>query len=417
MYIDSLEVSEFRCFKNAQVSFQYRGKSKGTKRKPEPEFPNVNLILGDNGTGKTTILKGIVLGVLGTIIQSTGFRPYYLVRRNNEQTQTDKDSNADIRTKIKIHTSDLEVHATHWGDEIIGTLTGQAIITRRGDIETISSTAQVNPGKWRPLFDNKSPAFFVTAYGPSRRVESIDTFDPHLRERARAPRYQRIASIFEESTALTPFNVWLSESRGSKRYEEGIDIINKLLPDNATRIKKEIDLNDALFSVRNTNLPFSELSDGYRAFIGWVVDLLYQLGTVIDNAHNLTDVCGVVIVDELDLLLHPAWQRIIIEKLATAFPNIQFFFTTHSPILTGTLDSSNIIMTEINPETGEPSIIKSDEKVNGLSADQILNSRYFGLASSRSTSAERKLRDIANKAWGGDPEAASEYIRRLAEGF
>jgi len=109
MYIESLEVTNFRGFDHARVNFQYRGRSTASKAKASGlDLPNVNLILGDNGTGKSAILKGIILGVLGAIIQSSGFRPYYLVRRTGSEEDHKREHIADVRTKIRFHSQDLE---------------------------------------------------------------------------------------------------------------------------------------------------------------------------------------------------------------------------------------------------------------------------------------------------------------------
>jgi len=375
MYIESLEVENFRCFEKARVLFEFDGRHNTAKA---PRLPNVNLILGDNGTGKSAILTAITLGVLGPIIQSSGFRPYLLVRRTVQDSDipSRQHENAAVQAKIRLYPQDAEMPTIWWELGTTGSVTGQANITRLADTETISSAAQVNPGKWKPLFDSSSPAFFLTAYGASRRVASREGFDRGAREKSRAPRYQRVAGLFEEAVTLTPVDIWAFEFRQKERLDEGIALLNALLPV-PVRVTAEplimggavITPSEVVFRVRGTSLPFSALSDGYRGFVGWVVDLLYQMSQVTPSEHKLTDLCGVVIVDELDLLLHPAWQRTVIETIATTFPRLQFFFTSHSPIIAGTLEAANLIVTEVDEETGQVKIDKSREQVYGLSAD------------------------------------------------
>ena len=421
MYIESLSIANFRCFEEARVLFEFDGRHKGSKT---PRLPNVNLILGDNGTGKSALLTAIVLSVLGHVIQSSGFRPYLLVRR------TAKDSDAPpspskvaiVQTKIGLHPQDAEEAPAIWKPETTGSIGGMAMIARVANTETINSSTHVNYRKWQPLFEDTSPAFFLTAYGASRRVASAETFDPSARDKSRAPRYQRVAGLFEEAVTLTPVNIWAYELRQKERLDEGIALLNALLP-TPVRVTAEplimggtlITPSEVVFRVHGTALPVSALSDGYRGFIGWVVDLLYQMCLVTPPDHKLTELSGMVIVDELDLLLHPAWQRTVIETIATTFPRLQFFFTSHSPIITGTLEAANLIVTEVDEETGQVKINESREDVYGLSADQVLSSRYFGLASSRAPGAERRLRELAERALQ-DPEAAEEYLRLLADG-
>lgn len=421
MYIESLEVNKFRCFEQARVQFEYLDRR---GEKTALRLPNVNLILGDNGAGKSAILKAIALAVLGRIIQSAGFRPYLLVRRVGEMENANrKQENAKVQAKICLHDQDSEEMPSAWKQGITGSITGQATITRISSTETISSTAHVNPGKWQPLFEDFSPAFFLVGYGATRRVESPESFDTAARERSRAPRYQRVASLFEESVSLTPVNVWWNTFRERERLKEGLELLNSLLPGGVRATHEILGLSganitsDVLFRVRGTDLPFPALSDGYRGFIGWVVDLLYHMCQVTPTKHRLTDLSGVVIVDELDLLLHPAWQRTVIETIATTFPRLQFFFTSHSPIIAGTLEAANLIITEVSEETGEVKINKSREHVFGLSADQVLGSPYFGLTTSRAPAAEDYLRELARRSSEGDATAAEDYMRLLAEGF
>ena len=200
------------------------------------------------------------------------------------------------------------------------------------------------------------------------------------REKSRTLRYQRVAGLFEEAITLTPVSAWWNEFQQKGRTQEGLSLLNALLPgdvrvvENTTKVGAQ-PATEIGFNVRGTLLPFPALSDDYRGFVGWVVDLLYQMSQVTPSEHKLTDLCGVVIVDELDLLLHPAWQRTVIETIATTFPRLQFFFTSHSPIIAGTLEAANLIVTEVDEETGQIKIDKSREQVYGLSADQVLSSR------------------------------------------
>ena len=141
------------------------------------------------------------------------------------------------------------------------------------------------------------------------------------------------AGLFEDGVSLAPVSVWWQEMRSRERTTEAVRLLNRLLPEDV-RLQESINSDsEFLFIVRGTPLPFPALSDGYRAFVGWIADLLLQMAHVTPPTHRLTDLCGVVIVDELDLLLHPAWQRVVIEQLATTFPRLQFFFTSHSPDL------------------------------------------------------------------------------------
>ena len=267
------------------------------------------------------------------------------------------------------------------------------------------------------LFDENTPAFFLAGYGATRRVENTEKFDSNARNRSRGLRYQRVAGLFEDYVSLVPVDVWRIELEEQQRLAEGIELLNAVLPTDVRLHFEDAQKKSVLFSVRGTLLPFGALSDGYRAFIGWVGDLLYQMCRVTPAEHKLMDLRGVVMVDELDLLLHPAWQRTVVEALATTFPNLQFFFTSHSPIITGTLEAANIFVTETDPETGASIVVPGQERVHGLSADQILTSSYFDLPTPRAPDAVNQMNDLARDAWAGDENASLEFLRRMTEGF
>ena len=105
-------------------------------------------------------------------------------------------------------------------------------------------------------------------------------------------------------------------------------------------------------------LPLNYLSDGSKSILTIVADIAYRMAVL--NPHLLGDVIqktdGIVLIDEIDMHLHPSWQRRIIGSLHETFPNVQFIFTTHSPtVLTGIpkeniqiLDNGTIYTPDVN---------------------------------------------------------------------
>jgi predicted ATP-binding protein involved in virulence len=147
---------------------------------------------------------------------------------------------------------------------------------------------------------------------------------------------------------------------------------------------------------RGGRLPFANLSDGQRNVIAMVGDLAFKAAQL--NPHLgervLEDTPGIVLVDELDLHLHPHWQRHVIEDLRRTFPQIQFIATTHSPFLVQTLRQGELII-----------------------LDGVQKAEYAG----------RGLEEVARFVMGVDSpemspryskmmEAAKEYFQLLEEG-
>lgn len=92
-------------------------------------------------------------------------------------------------------------------------------------------------------------------------------------------------------------------------------------------------------------VPFNSLSDGYRNMVGMVADIAHRASRL--NPHHGTAAAlrteGVVLVDEIDLHLHPKWQRRVVHDLKRAFPKLQFVGTTHSPLILQSLEPGEVI--------------------------------------------------------------------------
>lgn len=140
------------------------------------------------------------------------------------------------------------------------------------------------------------------------------------------------------------------------------------------------------FKEKNASLTFDQLSEGYKSILIFVSDLIYRLNKSAKEGQGTRDLKGIVLVDEIDLHLHPKWQRVIIKKLRTIFPNVQFLFTTHSPtIIQGASEDAIIYRVYRNSDDGKTRV--SDpyfrKDLDHLMINTILTSPLFGLPDSR----------------------------------
>jgi hypothetical protein len=412
MYIRNLGVRDLRAVAHGQLNLLYPKRNQDkpfeSMRSWPPRLDNVNLLLGMNGAGKSTVLDAAALAVLSPIIAQSGYRPYYLIRRLNRKGWAPK---ALIDAELLIHDQD----GIHSKGKVAGAHSVQTIIERRGDIERIRGADESNP-IWEGMFSDSSPAFLLVGYGATRRVESTSSPDPASRGKSRHLRYERVASLFEDHFTLRPLASWLPhwKSRNPGRFRQVVDLINKLSRE-GVRFTGELEKEEYLFQVGKTKVPFSALSDGYKAFIGWVGDLLYHVCTGCPTGKKLVDNRGVVLVDEIDLHIHPEWQQTIIPTLAQTLPNLQFIFTSHSPLVVGTLERANIVHVETD-KLGRSVMRRPDEDLYGLSADQILRSDVFGLQSTRDPTFKKHLDALTRKAASGDRKAAMQFMRQAARG-
>ena len=137
----------------------------------------------------------------------------------------------------------------------------------------------------------------------------------------------------------------------------------------------------------------SALSLGYRSTAGWVVDFASRLFQRYPNSPDPLSEPAVVLIDEIDLHLHPLWQIQIIEELSTLFPATQFIATSHSPLIVQVAGDSNLIL--LKKQEGEVQIENDPNISRNLRVDQILTSSLFGIPSSRSPEIQSMLDERA----------------------
>jgi AAA domain, putative AbiEii toxin, Type IV TA system/AAA ATPase domain len=409
LYVKSISIENLRCFRRAELKLQFPGRKQ--KQEQEPILSNINLLVGNNGTGKTSVLRALALAALSPVMPQSGFLPYRLVRRAHKEEIKE----SQISTEVFLHAQDL-------GERNLDTpQPGKMSITiaRKGTNDDILVPGQCSPPAedhiWEKMYE-ESPAFFIVGYGATRRVEEAKNIDISAQQKARRLRYQRVASLFEPIVALVPLSYWLPsfEKKDKARFKQVVELLNQLLPEEAS-FTGEYQDEAYVFEVNGVKTPFDALSDGYRAYIGWIADLFYHLCTGDTSGGKLTDGVGVVLVDEIDLHLHPEWQRSVTASLSVALPNLQFVFTTHSPIVAGSLNRENIFVMETNHDSGESSITQYQERIYGLDAEEVLLSSYFNLNSTRAETFTNELLQLSDKAGLGDKDAAFDFAEKLAE--
>lgn len=397
MYIDTLELNNFKSFEKETISFNYPD-SKGRAT----EYPNVNLLLGLNSSGKTSILRAGCIAMLSEMLPNSGFQVRNIVRQGAKE--------AKLTTKLVSTEKQLEINVRV--DDKLGVL-----------------IAKKNP-KLAPLWDDQDPAFFLSAYAAGRWVSIPNSnSEMSIRNATRRPRYQRVASLFEDNYSLIPpeylKNMMIDDPQKAgfflpvfHQLLNLVGIKTKSLPHtDLSKDPKERD--ELLFDVNGTYLPFHALADGYRSFVSWVSDMLYHFYRVnapVEDHRSLKDpkdfgilLSGVVMIDEVDLHLHANLQKDFIHNLSKTFPNIQFIFTSHSPLIAGSLPAANTYIVE--NENGLSKIRRPDQEIRGLDADQILLTPYFGLQTTRNKVFRSKHEDLRERAVNGDKEARLELLQ------
>lgn len=356
---------------------------------------NTNLIVGGNGAGKTTLLKAIALAALTPIIRDCGYVSHRMVREGSKKAQ--------VKGSLLLHEPEGGTAFQSWPTVLtFNRLAGEHAR------ETVVS--KFNNAWLTAYHEESNPAFFLVGYGATRRMETGE-YNLGAIRRKRWLRYHRVVTLFEENEGLMPLESWLPQYRNSPRFEEILTLINRLLPEDTQLLNEDYD-GDFLFQQHGVTLPLSTLSDGYRAYIAWTTDMIAHLAACAPDKMKLNEIRGVVLVDEIDLHLHPEWQLKIVAHLSQALPRLQFIFTSHSPIVAGTFRHPPL---SIEAERdGAMTVRERGEIIHGFSAEQILHSPYFGMESTRASRKERELSELLHKAQAGDLEAARHYMDQLA---
>jgi len=170
--------------------------------------------------------------------------------------------------------------------------------------------------------------------------------------------------------------------------ELSVDSLEKMLNNLLEReVVVKVDVDKVEFTEKGANpISFHQLSEGYKSVIIFVCDLIFRLSKSADVGLSINDLKGVVFVDEIDLHLHPKWQRVLIGKLRNVFPGIQFIFTTHSPtVIQGASKDAIIYRVYRDVENGITKV--SDpyfrRDLDHLMINTVLTSPLFGLSDSR----------------------------------
>ena len=133
-------------------------------------------------------------------------------------------------------------------------------------------------------------------------------------------------------------------------------------------------------------VSLSDLSLGYKTMMAWAVDLALRLFQSNPESDSPLEEPSVVLVDEIDLHLHPSWQREVMGFLTGHFPNTQFICTAHSPVMAQAFEDSNIKVLKL--AGNEVQIDDDPESIRGWRVDQILISELYDLPGTRSSQVE-----------------------------
>ena len=355
------------------------------------------LILGDNGVGKTTLLE--CLAHLAPVFGYNTESPYnpedplkYIEPRVESAENLVIESlgrNGDIDFKIEAtFTVDSELESPLPApDTVVTSLTFSRVGEKSDNIVAASNWSkdkQIVESTWPQHSKFRQP--LVLAYGAGRHMglENLDFSDPP----------EPTDSLLKGTVPLVDADQLLqrldysakSSPEAARQRDMLIEMIAALLPEVEQAANIHVYPPPALGSkgkrgvyVRTSDgeVPLRQLSFGYQTMTAWLADIGWWLFRHYPESDRPLDEPAIVLVDEIDLHLHPRWQRQIRERLTLHFPNIQFIATAHSPLMAQAfLDANLAVVTR----DGDHSIIENDPVVvANWRVDQIITSDLYDL--------------------------------------
>ena len=382
IYFLSLEIENARCFAEKQVLHLVDSNGRPARW---------TLLVGDNGVGKTTLLQCLAW------MRPT---PYY---------PPGKDTQAGIQPWL--HDQDPPDMAKLLRDGARSTTLQAEMVEIPTLASGIPSTARVRTGMALSARDNTLENVRRTVNEPDTTVEPF--IIPYAANRYMGNQNAEELSesepgdlLHEDSTELVDAADVLSQLdysalKGNAKSKARLDSMKHALADILPFINaaSDIDIADPeelsgrlRFQTQFGDVPLNDLSLGHRTVTAWIVDLAWRLVKHYPESTKPLAEPAVVLIDEIDLHLHPRWQRMIMKQFSDHFRNVQFVATTHSPLMITSMIDVNVAVLKQTEAGDQVAIENEPDVVEGWRFDQTLVN-LFELETARSLRVEVLMKE------------------------
>ena len=374
--INKLYLNNYRCFKDFTIDFH----------------DQLTVLVATNGKGKTAILDAIAVA-FGTFVNSTGVARGSVFHRSDVQKikarETKTNEMEEVYPLVLEANGLINNEDTHWSRELhkpkgaTTTKDTKPLIQYGQDIrkKVVQKVDEILPlisyyGTGR-LWGLKKITLNKKQHETSRLSGYIDCLDPLSSYKSFESWYVDIclAELELKIEEIEKNNLDISNNEFTVIRKSIQQAVNHIVEKNTGW--KDIVYKKRAETIVAQNETFGELSlmqlsDGIRNMIGLVADIAYRavkLNPHLENAPKQTP--GIVLIDEVDMHLHPKWQQTVLTDLTKAFPNIQFIVTTHSPQVLSTVKKEqirilgdNVVSTPSTHSFGEDSSVLLAELMN-----------------------------------------------------
>ena len=411
MRIDWLSVRNFKCFIAREIDLS---------RAPDalPGTGSFHLLIGENGSGKSAVLDALAVAISSIFSREKAFGPRRLTERDVRRKPPDQFLE-EVRGVAEVQ------------------LAKPAVVHVRGEVFDHSAEwgHWFSQGKWEPVWKQWSATATALAAecqailedGPTRVLPVFCYYGTGRLHAPKSygspeflPRKQRQIAYVRAADPGSNYHEMLSwfktqeaervqfPERSAKhaRLETVYGAVQSLLP-GCQRVVYDLSRDELVVVIgERPPLPLESLSDGYRTMLAMVADLAIRAVTLnpVLGPEALTKTPGVVLIDELDLHLHPRWQRSVAGDLRRVFPSVQFVCTSHSPQIIGEVPRTEILDLD-QAEPGPPSIAR------GADTNWILD-HVMG-AASRNAEAAALIEAAEDSMEQDDLTAATTAVEKL----
>ncbi len=395
MYLNNIVIQNIRSISKFEMTFQNPA--------------GWHVIIGDNGAGKSTIVRSVALGIVGpNDAKALRLNLYDWVKKDAREA-------GEIKLTITKHSQDSKI-----GSSAPRKKPFDAILK----IIKKDANGYVLEGNKGAPYENlwsNTRGWFSCAFGPFRRFTGGEK--EWMKVYYSDPRAAAHLSVFGEDVALTEAIDWLTdlhiktlESNHTARPDKNLDAIildhlktflneGGLLPHGAKF--DSVSSNGVFFIDGNGNLvDVTQMSDGYRSILSLTFELIRQLvrayghEAVFENfakGNYTIGLPGVVLIDEIDAHLHPTWQARIGDWFTGVFPQLQFIVTTHSPLICRASENGTIWRLRA------PGSEQASGEVTGTDRDRLLygdlldayGTELFGRNVTQSQSGQEMTEELA----------------------
>ncbi|MGA1799355.1 AAA family ATPase [Sphingomonas sp. 4RDLI-65] len=327
-----VEIRNFKALRHLDVEF----------KEPDSERSPWLVLLGENSTGKSTLLQAVALTLAGANEANRLIRPLHVLSVGER--------NGFVRVWFWDNDEPVELVFDRSKDRFVGT---------------------------------ERPSAIVLGYGALRYAErKRQRSDP-------APRFTRIKALMDPIARVRYSGSWFAQL-DHKRFLVAQDVLQQVLPRSRTTILVRTRTR-VIFNVGGHSGPLSELSAGYQTVIGMCADIMRLL---FERWDSLASATGIVLIDEIDAHLHPSWTMRIVGAFRGAFPQVQFIASTHDPLALRGLHNNEVALLRRDADDPERIVIdQSLPPIEGMQVDELLTSRIFGLDSTIDPASEALLNE------------------------